>query len=202
MEECKQHCTWGAVYGQEYSGERPKLFCTNQKHYAEKVERGKAAWGEAVRERMGKEAEEDQAAVQGIVSADQRTLFHSFALALMAEQSYHQVVMPGGWDEKELWYEHGTSARVRELLGIDADLDRRGNSTSSSVSFVRGYGGGAVDAELVAKLEVLELPDLQELTANLIAYTLRQHQPEPGDEDEYGGGDGDEDGDEDGVGAE
>ena len=169
LEECRKRCTWGAVYGQQRPGSTPQLYCTNEKHYKEKVAQAKTARVEAVKEKVQKEAEEDRASVQALLSADQSTLFRNVVLALMAEQSYHKAQMPGGWAERELWYERGTTTRVREMLGIDNPKPEQGGLNSTVARFDRDYA-------LVAKVKAMELSDLQELAANLMVYTFRERQ--------------------------
>ena len=177
LDECLQRCTWGAVYGQQFDGEKPKLYCTNQKHFEEKRDRGKAEWVEGIQERARKEAEEDQALVQDLVFADQRTLLRHVAVTLMAEQSALEKAKIGGWDSAHLWYEYITSKRVRELLGVEAlDSESEGvgyYERATAVSFNRDQRRGSVSSEMVERVNALELPDLQHLVANLVAYTFR-----------------------------
>ena len=182
LDECLTRCTWGAVYGQESPHSKPRLFCTNAQHYQEKVERGKATMGEVVRERMEQEAERDRVLVRDLVAGHQETLFRHFALALMAEQRCHDVEKPAGWDDRSLWYEQGTTTRVRELLQVEGQGPLAGgNKNPTALRFVTGYNG-AIDAELAEKVNGLDLAELRELTGNLIAYSLRKNQPDPDDD--------------------
>ena len=175
LEMCREKCTWGAVYGQEYSASSsPSLYCTNQQHYGQMVQEARVRWAEACRRQMEKEEEEDLQTALALAAADTGVLLRQLVLVLMAEQGRHQMAMPGGWGDRDLWRERGTTARVRELVGLEA------RDGESEVRFVSTYHG-LLDHRVGAKVNSLDAAELQTLAANLIAYTLRDR-TEDGDD--------------------
>ena len=102
-----------------------------------------------------------------MTAADTGALLRPLVTALMVEQAYHRVAMPDGWADQSLWRERGTTARVREMVGLG---DFAGQQ---DVRFVSGYRG-MLDQRVGEKVRGLDVPDLQALAANLIAYTVRE----------------------------
>ena len=175
LEECRQRCTWGAVYGQEREGSRRlRLYCTNQNHFNEKKARGEELWRAKLQERRQRETDEDQAVAQDVTFAEQASFLRSIVLTIMAEQRWQEVVKPGGWNEEDLFYEYSTSARIRELLDMEpVDLSSR----ERDLRFVEPGYGSSLLPEVAAKVAALDLVKLQELLGQLVAFTRRKRQP-------------------------
>lgn len=166
IEECKEKCTWGAVYGQsQYGG--TTLFCTNAKCYQDKVEAGKERFAKQVANRQKKDVEAEAQSIQTLRAAEPADQLRYVALALMAEQGNQRVQQYGNHFESDLWRERQATANVRRLLAIEKG---RG---SDMVSFRQNYRDIAVD--VLEKVEKMDVQDLQELVVNLVAYSFGEH---------------------------
>ena len=182
VEECLTKCTWGATYGRQWDGEIPTLYCLNQGHFQEKVERGISAMKVKIQEGSAIEEKEDQeiaadlqhaltsvSLATGGISALQRV-----AKALMQLQGEHVLATPAGSRRAflDLAYEYSTTRRIKEILGI---RPRKDEDRFYNWSWVFDF-----NAQALASVEALSHEDLLDLVGQLVAYTFRSEAAKEG----------------------
>ena len=183
VEECLTKCTWGATYAETYPGDRPRLFCLNQRHFQEKLTRGRAAKWQEVLQEAEMEAEEDQAFAKGLLDGDMDVFLRHVVLSLLWEQGAHLMRKPQDIRDDDWGLPYSMSKRIQEVLGLpDHDPD------DPARRYTDGHKGLelALTTEVVDKIEAMSAQDLCEMASQLIAYSHRRMAVGPSNREQQG----------------
>ena len=171
VEECLTRCTWGATYAAFY-GRDIQLVCLNQKHFQEKLAKGREEKWQEVLQEAEEEAKADQELAAQLAPPWSGTLPDDFlrgvVLALMWEQEAHHLRRPQGVRERGWELPYSMSKRVQEILGLpEPDPEENDAYHYAGVELVP-------TPEIVAKIDALGARELGELAAQLIVYSHRR----------------------------
>ena len=165
LKECQRKCTIGAAYAKSKYGyplNEATLVCFNKEHYQEKLQAGEAKHKAKMEEqRVGMDRQDLKAVkklagdLQGVSDAGSYAILLS---TLTAEPRLEWLNPLGAW-HKDYSYESASTARARELLGLEPTTDHRGRSPQTYID--------------LAELASIETGNLRELVASLLTHHLR-----------------------------
>jgi len=162
LKECRERCTQGAGYAEEYQGGRVLLYCFNEACYEKKLARGKEVVRKDFQARMAKDDAQDQELAQAIAGHFRDgALARLVATALVLSAGDFQPYSAEGL--REFRQEPRTMIRVREML----DLSEPRREGMWSCLPARG--------EVLKALAKASGEALPEAAAQLLVYALRSH---------------------------
>ena len=121
LRECREKCTWGATYVTTYDrNEKPRLYCMNEEHWQEKLERGKKEYQKKLDKEIVELDRQDQVLAQALAERLPAELGHPLAAVVLASVREFRRTAPEakGQPLHDFRYDPGTMTRVVELLGL------------------------------------------------------------------------------------